>query len=505
MSRKLSGVVALAGVCALSLFLLSCGSSSYRPAGVLYVLTQGEGGTGNFVSSFSIDLYSGDLSEINSVSDATTCPTLQNTPPVACGIPVNIVMGPGGTTAFVLNQGAPCQPASPQTNPPTCEMDPQTEVPTVSVPPTIYPYTVNLDGSLSKPGTALPLNNPLNAQDTEDDAASAIVMNRDASGQFLFVLDQGSSPSPSNSFLNGSIQNCPAPPIAGTNFTACPSISVFAMQAGSTTLTLASGSPFYLSKVPSALSTITFTPVGGSSEELLFVTNSHDLNQSEHYDNTVSVYQVSSSGVLTEQVGSPYLVAAVDPISVQAVNTNPTGEIASGGIYVYVGAQNNNAGQLYPFQICTVVNTTCTTQQDVTNNLMLPLVQPCSSPPCPTVAPTAAGSYPGQMVVDPTNNFLYVASAFSSQVFGFHMNTSAGTLSALAPAYSPTGTDPVSLVILPSVNSVGQNFNGYGQFLFVSNNGSSNITGLTLSTTDGAMGNPITVLAPAAPTGMAVQ
>ena len=109
------------------------------------------------------------------------------------------------------------------------------------------------------------------------------------------------------------------------------------------------------------------------------------------------------------------------------------------------------------------------------------------------------------MVVDPTNNFLYVASAFSSQVFGFHMNTSAGTLSALAPAYSPTGTDPVSLVILPSVNSVGQNFNGYGQFLFVSNNGSSNITGLTLSTTDGAMGNPITVLAPAAPTGMAVQ
>ena len=170
--------MALVGVCALSLCLLSCGSSSYRPAGVLYVLTQGEGGTGNFVSSFSIDLYSGDLSEINSVSDATTCPTLQNTPSVACGIPVNIVMGPGGTTAFVLNQGAPCQPASPQTNPPSCEIDPQTGVPTVSVPPTIYPYTVNLDGSLSKPGTALPLNNPLNAQDTEDDAASAIVMNR---------------------------------------------------------------------------------------------------------------------------------------------------------------------------------------------------------------------------------------------------------------------------------------------------------------------------------------
>jgi hypothetical protein len=500
MSRKLGGAVALAVVCTLSLFLLSCGSSSYRPAGVLYVLTQGEGGTGNFVSSFSIDLYSGTLSLINSVSDASTCPTLQNTPPVACGIPVNVVMGPGGTTAFVLNQGVPCQPAPSGL---TCATDPQTSQPTVSVPPTIYPYTVNQDGSLSKPGTAVQLNNPTSSQDTEDDAASAIFMGRDTSGQLLFVLDKGSSPSPENKFL----QNCPAPPIPTDptqNFTACPSISVFAMQAGSTTLTPATGSPFYLSKVPTALSTITFTPVGGSSEELLFVTNNHDLNQSEHYDNTVSIYQVSSSGVLTEQVGSPYLVAAVDPIAVQAVNTNPADE-QTGGVFVYVGSQNDNAGQLYPFQICTVQNTTCLTQQDVTNNLMLPLVQPCSSPPCPNVAPTSAGSYPGQMVVDPTNNFLYVASAFSSQVFGFHVNTSAGTLSALAPAYSPTGSDPVSLVLLPSVNSVGQNFNGYGQFLFVSNNGSSNITGLTLNTTDGAMGNPITVIAPAAPSGMTVQ
>ncbi|HSZ61787.1 MAG TPA: hypothetical protein VK828_08310 [Terriglobales bacterium] len=505
MSRKLGEVLALAGVFALSLFSLSCGSSSYRPAGVLYVLTQGEGGTGNFVSSFSIDLYSGNLSLINSVSDASTCPTLQNTPPVACGIPVNIVMGPGGTTAFVLNQGVPCQPA-PYIPPakPTCAIDPQTGVATVSVPPTIYPYTVNQDGSLSKPGTAVPLNNPTNPQDTEDDAASAIFMGRDVSGQFLFVLDKGSSPSPANSFLNGSVQNCPAPPVANTNFTACPSISVFAMQAGSTTLTPATGSPFYLSKVPSALSTITFTPVEGMSEELLLVTNNHDLNQSQHYDNTVSIYTVSKSGVLTEQVGSPYLVAAVDPISIQAVNTNPQ-DSQTGGVFVYVGSQNDNAGQLYPFEICTVQNTTCITQQDVNNNLMLPLVQPCSSPPCPNVAPTSAGSYPGQMVVDPTNNFLYVASAFSSQVFGFHINTSAGTLGALAPANSPTGANPVSLVLLPSVNSVGQNFNGYGQFLFVSNNGSSNITGLTLNTTDGAMGNPITVIAPASPSGMAIQ
>lgn len=498
MSRKLGGVVALVGVCALSLFSLSCGSSSYRPAAVLYVLTQGESGTGNFVSSFSIDLYSGNLSLINSVSDATTCPTLQNTPPVACGIPVNIVMGPGGTTAFVLNQGAPCQEVE-------VEVDnvwqwvctPGSAAP---VPPTIYPYTVNQDGSLSKPGGAITWDCGANATSCADnDTASMMV--RDASGQFLIVINQGAYPSPGIGDPSPYVA-CPHSPTGPTDI--CPSISVFTMQAGSTALTLASGSPLYLSKIPTALSTLAFTPEGGTPEELLFVTNNHDLNLAEHYDNAVSVYSVSSSGVLTEQVGSPYLVSAVDPISVQAVNTNPSGE-TTGGVFVYVGSQNNNAGQLYPFEICTVVNTTCLTQQDVQNNLMLPLVQPCSSPPCPTVAPTSAGSYPGQMEVDPTNNFLYVASAFSSQVFAFHMNTSAGTLSPLAPAYAPTGNDPVSMVLLPSVNSVGQNLNGYGQFLFVSNNGSSNITGFTLSTTDGALGNPITVLAPAAPTGMAVQ
>ena len=50
----------LVGMCALSLFLLNCGSSSSRPSGVLYVLTQGSNGAGNNVSSFAIDLNTGE-------------------------------------------------------------------------------------------------------------------------------------------------------------------------------------------------------------------------------------------------------------------------------------------------------------------------------------------------------------------------------------------------------------------------------------------------------------
>src|SRR5271154_3836603 len=90
MLKKISGVVALAGLCALSLFLLNCGSSSSRPTGVLYVLTQGNNGVGNNVSSFAIDLDTGNLSLVN--SNAATC----NPAGASCGAPLDILLDPAG-------------------------------------------------------------------------------------------------------------------------------------------------------------------------------------------------------------------------------------------------------------------------------------------------------------------------------------------------------------------------------------------------------------------------
>src|SRR6266849_3018834 len=172
MSKKIGVLVALAGIGALSLFLLSCGSSSSRPSGLLYVLTQGSSGIGNNVSSFAIDLSSGNLSLIN--SNASTCTTSG----VSCGLPLNILLDPAGAAAFVLNQG----------------------VPSVSVAPTIYPYTVNSDGSLSSPGTPVAWNcisqlaTTCTATNSYPDLGAA--MARDTAEQFLFVIDQGSSPPP---------------------------------------------------------------------------------------------------------------------------------------------------------------------------------------------------------------------------------------------------------------------------------------------------------------------
>ena len=104
------------------------------------------------------------------------------------------------------------------------------------------------------------------------------------------------------------------------------------------------------------------------------------------------------------------------------------------------------------------------------------------------------------MVVDPTNNFLYVVAEGSSQVFGFRIDTGAGTLTALSPASYPTGAgaQPGALALHPSVNNT-------GQFLFVSNNRSSNVMAFTLSTTSGSMSSPITVNTLSGPSGMAAR
>jgi hypothetical protein len=439
MFKKIGGILALLAICALSLFLLNCGSSSSRPAGLLYVLTQGVNGAGQSVSSFSIDFGNGNLSLIN--SNAAACPTAN-----ACGLPLQILLDPMSSVAFVLNQGSPCAPT-----PPTC-------TPSGTIPPTISSYTVGSDGSLSAPTTAATLTG----------GDTAIAMTRDAGGNLLFVI------------------------------TEAPQLLVFSTSPGSPSLSLVTTLP--LTKVPSALSAITFTPPGSSTaQEYLYVTNNFDDCVTNcnppHNDNTISAYTVSSSGGLTEQPNSPYTIAATDPISVIAVNTNPAGQ-NTGGIFVYVGNQDPNGGHVYPFQVCTTVNSTTCSQQNVADALLLPLAT------CPQIScdlpPTNVGQQPAAMLVDPSNNFLYVLSEGSNTVYGFRINTTAGTLTALSTASQATGAQPVALALQPQVGSS-------AQFLYVSNNGSSTISGFNVSTITGTMSNPITVTSPPGPSGMVAR
>lgn len=443
MLKKTGGVLALVGMCVLSVLLSNCGSSSSRPTGLLYVISQAE----NNVSSFSIDLNNGGLSLIN--SNATTCTTLTQTPPVSCGLAVNMLLDPTKATAFVLNQGL-----SPATS-------------SVTVAPTIYGYTVNSDGSLSAPSTSatLPLGD------------SSLATTESADGTLLFVIDQGSSLNPTD-----------CPNTSNTYGPDCPSILVFTATPGSTTLTQAFVQP--LSVMPTALSVLTFTPPNTSATQtLLFMTSNVDLT-STHNDNELSVYSVDpSSGKLTPSLGSPYTTLP-NPLSVLAVNTNVS-PATTGGVYVYVGAQGSVSGSISAFLVCTVVGSqgsgaNCTQA----NDQLIPIG-----------TPSAAGKNPAAMLVDPTNNFLYVASSGSNQIFAFEIATVAGTLTPLSPASEPSqGASPAALVMHPSSNTS-------NEFLYVSNNGSNNIGGFSVGVTSGSLStSPTTTLfTPGLPSGMAAK
>jgi 6-phosphogluconolactonase (cycloisomerase 2 family) len=200
------------------------------------------------------------------------------------------------------------------------------------------------------------------------------------------------------------------------------------------------------------------------------------------------VYSVNTTtGALTEMVNSPY-ATSTDPISVLAVNTN-TATTNSGGVFVYVGSQPTASGALSIFQMCTVVGNAGCTQSDVNNALLVPVTTP---------APPATGQNPVGMAVDPTNAFLYVVCYGQSAVYGYHINNTVGTLTALTPANQQTGAQPVALALHPSVRNT-------GQFLYTSNSGSTNISGFTLSTTSGSMSSPISVTSPSTPSGMAAR
>ncbi len=500
MSKKTGLIVALLSLCALSVFLVSCGSSSSRPTTNLYVLTEavnangGAQGFGNNVSSFAIDLDNGTLSLIN--ANASTCATAateQN--PAPCGQPLDIVLDPTGATAFVLNQGTPCQVQGVN-----CVTNPASN----NIPPTIFAYTVNSDGSLSAPSAtpaywsciAQPVA-PCTASGTYPD--TALAMTRDAAGQFLFVIDGGLYPAPATCPATAAAVNSAAD---STNFVGCPSISVFAIKPGSTTLTSVSQSttyqsPLFLSKLPSALSTVTFTPSGSSTpQEFLFVTNHEDIctvnciPPSPHNDNTLSVYSVSSSGVLTEEPDSPYTVASSNPVSVLAANTNAAGENDSGGIFVYVGSYPTGGGALSIYQLCTQLGQGNCTTQEVQNYTLVPITSP---------APPTTGDYPVAMIVDPTNNYLYVACETANQVYGYRITPTNGVLTAISGSPQPSqGTQPVALAMQPSVHAS-------NEYLFVSNNVSSTLGGFTVNTTSGALSSPLNVLTNPGPTGLAAQ
>src|SRR5258708_2820219 len=296
-------------------------------------------------------------------------------------------------------------------------------------------------------------------------------MTRDPAGKFLFVIDQGMDPRATN---------CQYEPQNGFPIMQCASISVFTMQSGCGSLSPVGGSPFPVGRIPTALSVVAFTPPGNAvlpcatTTEFLYVT--FNLDPALHNDNTLGAFCVDSTGEPKDLTPTVPYATQPDPLSVLAVNTGET----SGGLFVYVGNQGSVTGAVSVFQVCTVINTVCTAQ-DLTKLV-------------PVGSHTSVGQNPVGMVVDPTNNFLYVVNEVSSNVYGFRIGTTAGTLTPLTPANLQTGSQPVAMAMHSS-----------GKFLYTSNNASSNISAFTVSTTSGTMSSLAIVNSPSGPRGMAAR
>jgi DNA-binding beta-propeller fold protein YncE len=426
MFRKTGGIFVLVALLGLSVFLMNCGSSNSRPAGVLFVVTQGAA----LIDSYAINLGNGDLSQLHTgVGTCTTQP---------CGAPLTIILDKSGSKAFVLNQG------SPASVPP--------------VPPSIYGYSVNSNGSLSGAGdvsTSLGLFTP---------GDSAIGMARDANSQFLFVVTQGN-------------QNVtPAIP---------PHLVVFGTQSGSTSLT-AMGTPLALTRIPSSISAVTATitnpPNPNTQQILLYVTSIKDLLA--HNDNTLSEYAVDSSGNVTEQTngGSPLVTGTLPSYALPVFNASPQPNT----LFVFVD-DGTPADNIISFQVCVTVTSTCTSQ-DVANFRIAPTGQ----------AATAVGLSPLQMITDPTNTNLYVANSGSATVSSFVISPTTGKLTALNPANVSTGATPVALTMHPN-----------GEFLYVANAGSGSgtgsVSGFSVNINNGTLSGGLQISSSPEPSGLVAK
>jgi 6-phosphogluconolactonase (cycloisomerase 2 family) len=411
MSKKIPGFFALLAFLGLTLFLINCGSSSSRPAGVLYVLSQGA----NDVGSYAIDLDSGRLSQINKSAAADTTPS-------------SILLDPTGKVAYVLNTGSN----------------------------SITTYTTNSDGSLSTPtSTSIPVQN-------------SVAMARDAAGTFLAVVSQGAIPLPTGAAACPHAEpnsDCPHLSVFATQ-SGSSSLTLLGSPCVSPPQNVC---PFPLDHVPTSVAasiTGTFNDpsnlpntVAGT---LLHISGNQDVSGTN--DNTVSEYVVQGSGAVSGPLlGSPYTTESA-PSSVLVVQTTPTG--GSGGLFVYVTNVTTDSVNVY--QVCTELNgTNCLSlPDDVHNARMNPVGIPVPvglAPVAMTIDPTnnflyvanhdsntvsgfrvnpttgalsrlnpatvSTGLGPVALTMHSSGKFLYVSNNGSSNVSGFNADTTSGALS----------------------------------------------------------------------------
>src|SRR5437870_6246022 len=174
--------------------------------------------------------------------------------------------------------------------------------------------------------------------------------------------------------------------------------------------------------------------------------------------NNVSAYKITAStGVLTPATGSPFSTGTA-PIAVAVDFFNQL---------VYVA--NAFDGSASPGSTSAFQN----------NSPTCALTAVAGSPFRDTATPTP--STPSSVVVDRSGSFVYVTNEFSNNVSGFKINLTPGTsFGALTAVGAPilAGTWPISVVAVPASGV---------NFIYVSNDGSNNVSGYSFDGTTGVL------------------
>ncbi len=279
MSIKVRGFAGILFLITLGIFLISCGTSPSRTAGVLLVTSEGA----SSVTSYGINLSTGGLSQIN------TSAQTQN-------VPSSIVLDPSGAFAYVTN----------------------------SASNTLSAYSVNPNGTL----TAVS-GNPATG-------TTPVALAIDHAGHFLFVANQGSNdvsvfsvgsggsvtlvgsfptgtPSATSGATPASVAVDPSGSFLYVANQGQGTISVFSIDS-SGALTQVLGSPFAVRIAPSGLAVATTPTTNPVPITILYVANEGSNDVSAFVICETVSPSCAIAGTPVEVSGSPF-AAGLGPVS----------------------------------------------------------------------------------------------------------------------------------------------------------------------------------------------
>jgi DNA-binding beta-propeller fold protein YncE len=442
MSKRFGWLLGVAVLVAFGL-LVACGSN-YDPSsnGLAIVGSQGSG----LIETFSFNLFNGHLTPIDNTPIDTSNETC-----ILKGLPTSMVVDPQGAFAYAILLTNSLCPGSATG---------------------IQAFKANSSGSTTAVGSLVPFHAGLAPV-----VPNTMVM--DAAGKFLFVADRTTT-NTAGLYVPGSV-------------------SVFAIGSGGS-VTEVAGSPFYTSNpaiivpqssldiVSVAASPTVFPAIGVNgvqnavcSEPGMNPPTTEYLYAVDGLGNQVFEFQVNtSSGVLT------------NPSNATSMPSFPTDQTPAGvavdpcNRFVYV--TNSLTNKISAYTICNGSPTAPST--------------PCSPPTPPGgLVPISGspfsmtgGNGPGQILVDPFGNYVYVLGMLSNTVNQLKISPISGAVTALTPSTVATGLQPMAMAIRADDN-----------WLFVTNFNAASMSQYSITPATGQLSVLPTVQTDNYPWGVAVK